>query len=80
MERQDKHVSEKTNSSNNRRAVFSLPSVPRGYKKNKDDRLNKSSSGVSSEGSVVIRRTERVSGDGSRKELGREKKTSCVPQ
>jgi hypothetical protein len=39
MERLDKHVSTEINSCNNRRAVFSARSVPRGYKKDKEDRL-----------------------------------------
>jgi hypothetical protein len=43
MEQMSKHVSTKTNTRNNRRAVFSLRSVPRGYKKDKEDRLSQSS-------------------------------------
>jgi hypothetical protein len=34
-----KHVTAETNSRNNRRAVFSAWFVPRGYKKDKEDRL-----------------------------------------
>jgi hypothetical protein len=43
MERLGKHVSAETNSRNNRRAVFSVRSVPRGYKKDKEDCLSQSS-------------------------------------
>jgi hypothetical protein len=43
MERSVKHVSAKTNSSNNRRDVFYLRSVPIGYKKDKKYRLSQSS-------------------------------------
>jgi hypothetical protein len=49
MEPLGKHVSAETNSRNNRRAVFSVRSVPKGYKKDKEDRLRQSSSGVPSE-------------------------------
>jgi hypothetical protein len=40
MERLRKHVSAEKNSYNNRRAVFSVQSVPMGYKKEKEDRLS----------------------------------------
>jgi hypothetical protein len=40
MERLHKHVSAEMNSRNKRRAVFSLQSVPRGYKKDKEGRLS----------------------------------------
>jgi hypothetical protein len=40
MERLGKHVSGKRDSGNNRRAVFSVRSVPRGYNKGKEDRLS----------------------------------------
>jgi hypothetical protein len=40
MERLGKHVSEETNSRNNRRTVFSVRSVPRDYKKDKEDHLS----------------------------------------
>jgi hypothetical protein len=43
MERLNKHVSEKTNSRNDRRALFSVQSVPRGYDKAKEDCLIQSS-------------------------------------
>jgi hypothetical protein len=43
------HVSAETNSRNNRGAVFSVWSVPRGYRKEKENRLSKSSSGIPSE-------------------------------
>jgi hypothetical protein len=36
MKRMDKHVSVETNSRNNRRYVFSVRSVPSGYKKDED--------------------------------------------
>jgi hypothetical protein len=39
VERLGKHVSAETNSRNKRRAVFSSWSVPRGYKKDKENRL-----------------------------------------
>jgi hypothetical protein len=39
MEQLSKRVSVKTNSRNNIRAVFSVRSVPRGYKKGKGDRF-----------------------------------------
>jgi hypothetical protein len=39
MEQLGKHVSAETNSCNNRRAVFSVPSMPSGYKKDKKGRL-----------------------------------------
>jgi hypothetical protein len=39
MEQLGKHVSAETNSGNNRRAVFSLRFVPRGYKKDSEDRF-----------------------------------------
>jgi hypothetical protein len=39
MEQLSKYVSAKTNTRNNRRAVFSAWSVPRGYKNGKEDRL-----------------------------------------
>jgi hypothetical protein len=48
-ERLCKHVSAETNSRNNRRAVSSVRSVPRGYKKDKEGRLSQSSSRVPSE-------------------------------
>jgi hypothetical protein len=35
-----KHVSSETNSRNNRKAVLSVRSVPRGYEKDKEDRLS----------------------------------------
>jgi hypothetical protein len=44
MEQLSKHVSMETNIRNNRRAVFSVQSVLRGYKKDKEDRSNQSSS------------------------------------
>jgi hypothetical protein len=40
MEQLNKHVSAETKSRNNRRAMFSLRSVPRCYKKYKEDRLS----------------------------------------
>jgi hypothetical protein len=40
MEQLSKHVSAERNSRINRRAVFSVQSVPRGYKKDKVDRLS----------------------------------------
>jgi hypothetical protein len=40
MERRGKHVSAETNSRNNRRAVFSVRSVQRGYEKDKEDCLS----------------------------------------
>jgi hypothetical protein len=39
MEQLSKHISAETNSRNNRRAVFYVRSMPRGYKKAKGDRL-----------------------------------------
>jgi hypothetical protein len=39
MERLCKHVSTETNSRNNRKAVFSVRSVPRAYKKDKEGRF-----------------------------------------
>jgi hypothetical protein len=45
MEQLDKNVSSEKNTRNNREAVFSvLRSVPRGYKKDKEDGLNQLSS------------------------------------
>jgi hypothetical protein len=38
MEQLSKHVSVDTNLSNKRRGVFSVQSVPRGYKKDKENR------------------------------------------
>jgi hypothetical protein len=49
MEQLNKHVSEETNSSNNRIGVFSMRSVLMGYEKDKVDRLSQSRSGVPSE-------------------------------
>jgi hypothetical protein len=46
MERLGNHVSSETNFCNNRRVVFSVQSVPRSYKKDKEDGLGQSSSGV----------------------------------
>jgi hypothetical protein len=40
MERLSKYVSAETNIRNNSRAVFSVLSVPRGYRKDKEDRLS----------------------------------------
>lgn len=40
MERLAMHASAKTNSRNDRKSVFSLLSVPKGYKTNKADRLS----------------------------------------
>jgi hypothetical protein len=40
MERLGKHVSAETNSRNNRRAVFSVRSVPSGYKMEEEYRLS----------------------------------------
>jgi hypothetical protein len=40
MERLGKHVSAETNSRNNKRAVISVRSVSRGYKKDKADSLS----------------------------------------
>jgi hypothetical protein len=40
MEQLSKHVSAKKNTRNNRRAVFSLRSVPRDYEKDKQDNLS----------------------------------------
>jgi hypothetical protein len=48
MERLGEHVSTETNSRDNRGAVFSVQSVPRGYEKDKKDRLSQLSSGVDS--------------------------------
>jgi hypothetical protein len=48
MERLGTHVSAQTNSRNNRRAVFSVRSVPRGYKHDKEVCLRQSNSGVGS--------------------------------
>jgi hypothetical protein len=39
LEQMNKHASTETNTSNNRRDVFSLPFVPRGYKNDKGNRL-----------------------------------------
>jgi hypothetical protein len=41
LERLGKHVSAQTNSRNDGRAVFSLRSVPRDYKKDRNERLSK---------------------------------------
>jgi hypothetical protein len=49
MEQLSEFVSAKTNTPNNRRAVFSVRSVRKGYEKDKDDRLRQSSSGAPSE-------------------------------
>jgi hypothetical protein len=43
MERLGKHVSAEANSSNNGRVVFSVWSVPRSCKKDKEDRLSQMS-------------------------------------
>jgi hypothetical protein len=40
MERSGEHVSAEPNSRNNRRDVFSVPSLPKGYKKDKENRLS----------------------------------------
>jgi hypothetical protein len=40
MERLGKHVSAETNSRNNRRAVFSGRSMPRGYEKDREFRIS----------------------------------------
>jgi hypothetical protein len=40
MEPLGKHVSSEMNSRNNRRFVFSMWSVPKGYKKDKEDHLS----------------------------------------
>jgi hypothetical protein len=40
MEQLNKHVFAEAYTHNNRGAVFSVRSVPRGYKKNKEDRLS----------------------------------------
>jgi hypothetical protein len=48
-ERLGNHVSAETNSRNNRRDVFPVRSVSRGYKKDKENRLSRPSSGVPSE-------------------------------
>jgi hypothetical protein len=44
MEQLSKQVSEEMNTRNNRRAVFSVRSVPRGYKQDKEFRLSQLSS------------------------------------
>jgi hypothetical protein len=40
MEKLSKHVSVETNTRNNRRAMFYVRSMPRGYKKEKEDRVS----------------------------------------
>jgi hypothetical protein len=46
MEQVSKHVSAEKNTRNNRGAVFSVWSVPRVYKKDKEDRLSQLSFGT----------------------------------
>jgi hypothetical protein len=49
-ERVGKRVSAETNSRNNRRAVFSVRSMPKDYKKGKEDRLSQLSFELGSRG------------------------------
>jgi hypothetical protein len=48
MERLGKHISAETISRNNRRALFSLRSMPKGYENDNEDRLSQLSSGFGS--------------------------------
>jgi hypothetical protein len=70
------------NTRDNRRAMFSVRSVPRGCRKDKEGRLSLSSFGVSSEQLSHLKEPA-VEGDReemTRKELSCAKKTSCLLQ
>jgi hypothetical protein len=73
MERMGKHVF--AENLRNNRTMFSVRSVPRGYKKYKEDRLGQFYSGVDS-----CSRELRESLEMARKELGCEKKASYMLQ
>jgi hypothetical protein len=61
MEQLSKHISAEKNTRNNRRAVFSVRSLLRGYKKDKDNRLSESRVEAGSNTSTVTLRV--VGGD-----------------
>jgi hypothetical protein len=68
MEQLSKHFSAETNTNNNRRAVFSVQSVPSVYKEDKEYRLSQSRVESGSKTSTVALRV--VGGD--------EKGTQCL--